>query len=208
LRLEYDSTENIKSIFGYYKVKFFRDDMQGVCDSLAYLMQDSTMRMYYHPILWSNQDQLTGDSILLFLSNNKPDSMRMGTHAFIVSQSYDTLNYNQIKGNDLTGFFNADSKLEKVNIYSNIETIYYVVDDLDSTLVGILKVRAQDMTIHFLNQKIHTVNYLHPEAGSMYPEAELPASDRILSGYAWHDALRPKNKAELITNKITKNEQK
>jgi hypothetical protein len=196
LRMKYDSLENIESICAYYKVRFFREDMQGVCDSLVYLMTDSTMRMYYNPILWSNQDQLTGDSVIMYLSNNKPDSMLLGDRAFIVSQSYDTLNFNQIKGRNLKGYFNIDSKLEQVEIFTGVETIYYVTDDADSSLVGILKVKSQDMTIRLLNQKIHRITYRQPEAGTMYPEKDLPLSDRVLQGYFWHNTLRPKSRDE------------
>ncbi len=49
-------------------------------------MSDSTIRMYRDPVLWSEQNQLTGDSIHIMMTNKALDSLVMYNTAFIVSR--------------------------------------------------------------------------------------------------------------------------
>jgi lipopolysaccharide export system protein LptA len=46
-----DSTFNI--VRGYYHVRFFRNDTQGLCDSLSYSTRDSIMNLYGQPFIWA-----------------------------------------------------------------------------------------------------------------------------------------------------------
>ena len=43
----------------YHKVRMYRTDVQGVCDSLVYNSKDSCMTMYVDPILWNEGQQLS-----------------------------------------------------------------------------------------------------------------------------------------------------
>ena len=78
-----------KLMLAYHHVKFFKKDLSGKCDSLTYDEKDSIMHMFYHPILWSDVNQLTADSMKLHFKNKKMDVLDMRGHAFIVSK--DTL---------------------------------------------------------------------------------------------------------------------
>ncbi|MDE7443758.1 MAG: LPS export ABC transporter periplasmic protein LptC, partial [Muribaculaceae bacterium] len=44
-------------------VRIFRNDIQGVCDSLTYLESDSTLYMNRHPIVWTGERQIFGNVI-------------------------------------------------------------------------------------------------------------------------------------------------
>ena len=43
----------------YPKVRFWRVDIQGLCDSLSFLERDSTLYMFRHPIVWNEARQLS-----------------------------------------------------------------------------------------------------------------------------------------------------
>jgi len=73
----FDTARNVKKIYAYYRVKFFRGDLQGMCDSLVYTGADSTMFMYREPVIWSRENQLTADTISMTLRNERMDSMVM-----------------------------------------------------------------------------------------------------------------------------------
>ncbi len=60
---KYDTASKARRIFAYHHVKLFKTDMQGVCDSLYYSSIDSMMCLYTDPVLWSEANQLTGDTI-------------------------------------------------------------------------------------------------------------------------------------------------
>jgi hypothetical protein len=185
-------------MLAYYNVQFFFFFLQGACDSLAYEMKDSTLTMFDSPIVWTNKDQLTGDTIRILLSENKPKEMYLMNRAFIASKGYYEGHYNQVKGVEVTGFFNDSSELERINVYENVETIYFVTDDADSSLMGILKVKSEQMEILLEHQSIVSINYFHPEEdGAMYPETELPTQDRYLRGFLWQTDRRPKSKFDI-----------
>ncbi len=78
-----------KLMLAYHHVKFFKKDLSGKCDSLTYDEKDSIMRMFYNPILWSDVNQLTADSMRLHFKNKKMDVLDMRGHSFIASK--DTL---------------------------------------------------------------------------------------------------------------------
>lgn len=97
-------------IFAYPNVKIFKSDLQGKADSLSYNRTDSIMHMNVKPVLWNEQSQLVADTIHIQLRNETIDRMYMYSNAFIASE--DTLrNYNQVKGRDMTAYFqNGDRK--------------------------------------------------------------------------------------------------
>jgi len=57
LKVITDSADKASKLFAFYKMKFFREDMQGVCDSLVYDIKDSIIYMYRNPVLWSSRNQ-------------------------------------------------------------------------------------------------------------------------------------------------------
>ncbi len=198
LRIAYDSNSNVRHMLAYHNVRYFRTDMQGACDSLAYVMTDSTLTMFGSPIIWTTGDQLTGDTIRIVMSDNKPKNMYLLEHSFIISKSYHEGNFNQIKGRLTTGFFNDSSELERIDVDENVETVYFVTDDADSSLIGILKVNSVRLEIGLEQQAIVTINYFTPEDGSMFPEADLPPEKRLLKGFLLQNERRPRSKFDIF----------
>ena len=46
------------------------------CDSVFYSFRDSIFRMYRDPVIWNNENQITGDTILLYTRNKKADKVQ------------------------------------------------------------------------------------------------------------------------------------
>ena len=61
-----DSTA--REIKAFYGVRFYRTDMQGVCDSMQFNTRDSILYMYRDPILWNEQYQISGDTIVIYMN--------------------------------------------------------------------------------------------------------------------------------------------
>ena len=64
-----DSTNRYFEAFNH--VRIFSDSVQSVCDSMFYSFKDSVFRLYKDPVVWSKENQVTGDTILLFFTKNK-----------------------------------------------------------------------------------------------------------------------------------------
>lgn len=195
LRAKYDTADNIELIYAYHKVKFFRIDMQGMCDSLSFMMKDSLMTMFYAPVLWTDENQLSADTIHLLSGNNKMKEMLLRNNAFIISQS-DSNQFNQVKGKNMQGFF-SNNELNKVLVKGNSETIYYMKEQDSKDLLGINKAIASDLLIFIKDKQIETITFIKSPEGTLFPLKELPEADRVLKNFKWRDSQRPKQKYDV-----------
>ncbi len=70
----------------YFNVKIFSDSLQAVSDSLFYSSEDSAFRLFKDPVVWSQQSQISGDTIYLFTLNKKPKRMYVFENALSVQK--------------------------------------------------------------------------------------------------------------------------
>jgi lipopolysaccharide export system protein LptA len=196
LRAKYDTSDNIELIIAFNKVKFFRKDIQGCCDSLSFMMKDSIMSMYFDPVLWTDENQLTADTIHLITGEKEMKEILMRSNAFIASQS-DSNQYNQVKGKNMRGFFNKN-ELYRVNVSGNSETIYYMKEENSKDLLGINKAVSSDLLIFINNKQIESITFMKSPEGTLYPVKDLAEPDRLLKNFKWRDAQRPKEKMDVF----------
>jgi len=195
----FDDDENVEFLFAYHHAKFFRADMQGKCDSLVYKFADSTIFLYTQPVLWSDENQLTADSIRIAMANGQIDSLALINSAFIISMD-DTITgstFNQVKGKTMVGYFRKNS-MEKVNIFGNAESVFYVREDTGG-LMGINKTSSSDMVIYLSNNEVQVITPIKNVEAHMYPETEFTEEDRKLKNFNWYDSARPKKKEDIYT---------
>jgi hypothetical protein len=191
----FDSANNIKDVYGYYRVKFFRKDLQGLCDSLHIITRDSSMMMYRDPVIWSDSNQLSADSIKLMMRNGMADSLKMYSSAFIISKD-DTSSFNQIKGRDLVAKF-RDNQLYKINVYGNAQTIYYAREE-DKTLIGINTAVSSELLIYLEKNQLKSITFIGSPDAHTYPEKDLPPNERLLRNFKWLSDRRPKKRADIF----------
>lgn len=190
LRLLFDTAQSPKHFFAYNKVKFYRHDLQGACDSLTYHVEDSTITMYFNPVVWSEANQLTADTIRFTILDSVNMSMELCRSAFIVSSVYDDeTEFNQIKGLNIVGDI-CDNKLTRVDVIGNAESLYYIQEE-DSSLVGINSAATSEMRIVFEDNEIQSIIFYNEPDGKLYPDAELHAKDRQLKHFRWLNSYRP-----------------
>jgi len=195
IKATFDRAEKIKDVRCYYKVKFFREDLQGMSDSLVYHAADSALTMYREPVIWSGQNQLTADSITLTFRNGQADSLKMFNSAFIISED-DTNKFNQIKGRNISAKF-RDNEIYKVNVFGNSETIYYVREE-DRSLIGINKVLSSDMLIFLEKNQVKSITYLENPTATLYPEKDISPYDLKLKNFKWIKDRRPLVKEDIF----------
>ena len=188
--------EEVEKLIARRNVRFFKSDMQGKCDTLTYLMADSTIRMRVNPILWAEGSQMTGTDIDIKLKDQSIDWVLQSGNAFIISE--DTIEgYNQIKGTDITSRF-KDGNIHRVNVDgTKAETIYWIRDD-DGSLIGIDVNDSETMVIEMENQSINLIKGFKTINETMYPESDLGESARYLPGFKWHSDARPKDKDDIF----------
>ncbi|MCF6169923.1 MAG: hypothetical protein L3J66_02980 [Bacteroidales bacterium] len=196
----FDKERNAKKLLAYYSVRFYREQLQGKCDSLVYTMNDSTIRFHTGPVLWSGRNQLTADSISIFVAGNRVDSLEMYNTAFIVSRdSTDT--FNQIRGKNMTGYFRKND-LFKISVDGNAQTVYYIREE-DGYLIGINLAESSTMDIRLVNSQVNAISYQTKAVEKMYPEKDYPQDQKTLKGFSWQESLRPLSKYDIFRSQTS-----
>ena len=194
LKVLFDEEQDAEILYAYNRSRFFKSDLQGKCDSLVYDFKDSTITLYKEPVIWSEDNQLLADTIIMFTNNNQVEKMILNNYALIISQD-DTNSFNQIKGKNMTSFF-KDNELNKIIVEGNSETIYYIREE-DRSLIGINQASSSEMLIFLENNEFKTITYIDDPEATLYPEEEIPPQERRLKGFIWLDELRPKNRFDI-----------
>ena len=192
----YKALNGDQFLFAYYGVKIFKSDLQGSCDSISYSISDSTIRLFYDPILWSGENQLTADTIDIRTKNNKIHSLYLDKNSFIISE-LDSLRYNQIKGKSMTGYF-SNGKLKTIFVKGNGQTTYYGQDDAKK-FIGVNVAESSDIRIVLGDKSIETITFLNKPMAKMHPMGELdPVTELRYRGFKWLISKRPKDKDSLF----------
>lgn len=195
LRSVYIEDTEEQFVFAYHQAKFFRNDLQGISDSIVYHFSDSTIYLFHNPVLWNDVHQLTARRIEIQTSENEIIKANLFDAAFIISQEED-LGFNQVKGRNITGHF-IDNELRRIDVQGNGETIYFVKED-DGTLVGINKAMSEQIVIFVEDRVVVGIRFFGKPEANLFPIEQLPEEARQLRNFQWLDHLRPKSKVDIF----------
>lgn len=184
----------------YHNVKIFKSDLQGKCDSIHTNQETGYTKMYRDPVIWSEKNQITGDSIYLQsnLETEKLDSLKVFNNAFIISK--DSLaedNFNQIKGRNMYGKF-LNGKLKNLLVKGNAESVYYNRNEETKVLETITKEISSNIEFVLEEGEVQSIKYLKESDGKTYPPSKLPEDLKKLKGFIWREDEQPKTKNDIF----------
>ena len=183
-----------REIKAYYGVRFYRTDMQGVCDSMQFNTRDSVLYMYTEPVLWNEQYQLYGDTIAIYMNDSTIEYAHVIQFAF-AAQHVDSSYYNQLKGNDLKAYFEGQA-VHQIDVAGNAESIFYPLEK-DGAKVGMNETKSALLTICVKDNKLGKLKIWPSPVGTMTPIPDLKPDQKMLKDFYWFDYLRPKNKDDI-----------
>ena len=190
-----NKTKNARLVLAYHKVRFFRNDVQGKCDSLAYWSKDSTIQFYTDPVIWSGKNQISARYIEMINRSKDPDEVHLKSDAFIIAMEDDSLRFNQIKGKNMIGYIRKN-ELSKIDVIGNGQSNYYARND--DGLIGLNRAESTDITIYMNKGKVKKIVFITSPEGELKPMEEIGEGDKILPGFLWQQELRPKNKEDIF----------
>lgn len=190
-------------VYAYYGVKFYRSDMQGAADSLVYSKQDSLISMFSDPILWSEDLQITGDTILIRTYEGTVEKLFVFDHAFMVNR-VDSTKFNQIKGKRLTGFF-KDNDLRRILVNGNGQSLYYAAEEnekdtlaAEPEYIGVNRALCSNIEIFMRDRKVDRIKFLKKPEGAFYPLEQFSKDLAFFDGFIWDEMRRPRSGAEIF----------
>ena len=105
----------------FHKVRFYRQDVQGVADSLVFSTVDTCLTMYKDPVLWQKNQQLLGEQINIYMNDSTIDWAHVINQALSVEQIDSTL-YNQVSGKEMKAYF-KDKQMRKVEVIGSVRVV-------------------------------------------------------------------------------------
>ncbi len=189
---------------GFYDVRIYKSNMSGKSDSINVDQTTGYTKMIGRPIIWSQRNQMTGDTIKIISNTEteKLDSLVVYQNAFMVQEDTLKAGYNQIKGQSLYGLF-KDNEIYQVDIDKNTETIFYQREsEGELKLIGINKVLSSSIRLLLTNREIDDVYYYQNVDGTLYREIDLPENARELSGFNWRGDEKINSKADLFRGEM------
>ncbi len=181
-----DST--YRRVRAYHGVRVYRDDMQMVCDSMVYLGSDSTIYLYTDPICWSDNQQISADSMRVFIVNGVIDHAVGIKNALCVMN--DTLDiFNQMSGKELTAYL-IDGEVRIVDVSGNALTIYYPKEE-DGGYVGLNTTESSFIRVYVENQEVQRIRFTQATTGVLYPLDKVPENTDRLAIFFWEEESRP-----------------
>lgn len=190
-----EKKQDPRLVLAYNKVRFFREDMQGKCDSLVYWSKDSTIQLFSQPVIWSKNNQISAQYIEMINRRKDPDEIHMNEDAFIIGMEDDSIRFNQIKGKNMIGYVRKN-ELYKIDVNGNGQSNYYAYDK--KGIIGLNKAESSNITIYMNKGKVSRIALIKSPDGELKPMAEIDEGDKKLPGFNWQQEIRPKSKMDIF----------
>lgn len=200
-----DTDSMYRQVQAYHKVRFFRTDVQGVCDSLVFNSLDSCLTMYEDPVLWNAGQQLLGEEIKVYLNDSTIEWAHIINQALTVEQK-DSVHYNQVAGTEMKFFF-ANSDIYKAEVTGNVQSIFYPEDE-DSVMMGMNFIEASKLNLYRKDGKMERIVFITKPVGTFTPMFLIEPSKMTLANFVWLGHMRPVSKNDIFNWRGKKAEQK
>ncbi len=190
----YAQGEEEKMTLAYHNVRLYHNDFQAVCDSLTFFSGDSILHLMQMPIIWNNNQQITGDTIHLYPKDGSIERMHVIDNAIMI-QEEDTIHYNQVSGKEILAHI-KEQELDYVDISGNVESIFYPTDQGD--LIGLNTIKSSYMTIYFKEGQLERFNVFPSPTAVMYPLSQVTNNMLYLPNFTWQIDICPTSKDDIF----------
>ncbi|MDY9919930.1 OstA-like protein [Porphyromonadaceae bacterium NLAE-zl-C104] len=178
-----------RDVKAFYNVRFYRSDLQGVCDSLHYASADSILYMIGDPVIWSDNNQILGNRIDVFLNDSTIEKAIVRDYALAIQERMEKDQFNQLSGRDMTAFF-RDGELYHVLVEGDAVSLYYAMQE-DSTIIGLNRMESAYLEMDTEKNRITKLKTYSATSGVMTPLPLLKPEETRLKEFVWLNYLRP-----------------
>ena len=172
----------------YHRARFFKQDLQGVADSMVVVERDSMMYMFRKPIVWSGERQVTGNRIDIHFNDSTADWALL-PEAGMLSEHVDEDFYNQLGGKKLLATF-ANQTLNTLDVSGNVEMIF-LPQESDSTYNRLVAAESSYLTLEMDSGRMSRLKMWPEVSGTVTPLFLVKKQQQYLRQFRWWESLRP-----------------
>lgn len=187
------TNDTIDYFTGYHQVRVYKENLQMVCDSIVYNLQDSVFTLYSDPIAWSDTSQIKGDTLFFYIKNKAMDKMSIHENGSVLT-SEDLIFFDQVKGTLIEAGF-ENGKMKNMRVDGDAEVLYYIKDDQKS-YIGVNQSRSSYITFRLDENKITDILFYIDVKSKVFPMNTNHEQLKI-KGFQWIPERRPKNVDDL-----------
>ena len=188
-----DDTSRIMIV--HPRVRFFRSDMQGICDSLSFTQRDSNLYMHYHPVIWSGKRQIFGNIIQIHFNDTTAEWAKLPDFGFAAEHIAEEF-YNQLSGKEMIAYF-SNGTLSHLDVSGNVQVKYLPMEN-DSTYNKIGSIESSSLAADFSNNQLEYMKCWTETPGNLVPLYIAQPKMYYLPQFKWYEILRPKNPADIF----------
>ena len=202
IRMQKDSLDE-RNIYGSKGVKIYTNKAQAICDSAHYSSIIGRIDLFQHPILWSQNSELKGDSIRVFLADSVLEKAQILGNASSIMKVDTGSCYNQLSGKRIDAWFN-ESVLTKAKVSGQAWTIFYPIEEqkIDTVLTrkrkGLNRLFASELIVYLDSGEVTRITFFDKPDGVFFPMEQIEDKERFIKNFAWNPMLRPRNPYEMV----------
>jgi lipopolysaccharide export system protein LptA len=180
--------DSIERFVAIDSVQMARGDLAARCGKATYYVPYDRIALQTHPIIWSGENQITGDSMVVQMKEKKLRSLWVKNRAMAISRA-DSVRpdrFNQLTGRELTMYFLAN-KLDQVDVQRTATSLYYLYDRNEPN--GANKSSGDRIFIDFIGGVIDRIRIIGGVQGQYLPEKMIAKHepDYNLEGFRWYE---------------------
>lgn len=173
----------------YPRARFFRKDLQGVADTIIFTELDSLLRMNRLPIIWSDERQLKGDTIVVHFNDSTADFARIPSKAMMMEHVEEDY-FNQLHSDKMFMYFDGGT-LRRLEAEGSVQTIMIPMEN-DSTYNRLVDAESSFLEVNLKDGGIERIKMWPEVTGNVTPLFLVKKSQKFLPKAVWLDILRPK----------------
>lgn len=183
--LETDSAYRV--LHAYFHARAYREDVQAVADSMVFHSAQKKITLFRDPIAWSDQRQIVGEEINVYLNDSTIDSVYVDRQALMI-EKLDSTHFNQVGAQQMRTYF-VKGEVSENRAVGNVMVVNYPLEK-DSTIIYQNYVETAEARMFMKDRKLKKI-WAPASHGFFYPIGMVPAERTRLEGFAWFDYIRP-----------------
>lgn len=172
-------------------VRIFRDGLTGTAGLAVFIPDGDLVQLFRSPYLWydgegGTENQVSGDSVIVTLTDNSADNVRVSGRATAVSQTDAAIpgRYNQLAGQEIFMYFDG-RKLKEIEVRRTAMSLYYLFEEGEPD--GLNRSSGNGVTIMFKDGRVESIRILENVEGKYVPEHLVAGKEEEynLPGFQW-----------------------
>lgn len=177
------------------RVRFYRSDMQGLCDTMVFVQRDSCLYMHRHPIVWNENQQIFGNTIIVHVNDSTVDRANLPDFGFI-AQEIEPGFYNQLSGKKMSAYF-VGGQINRLEVDGSVQAIFFP-EESDSTINKMVDVESSFLNAWFVNGNIDRMKMWPASNGNVTPLYLARRAQLLLPKFEWYGPLRPTSPEDIF----------